>query len=99
LTAGYKNDQGTGYTPIAQMFQKHSVRFDFTALELLDSSQPSSCSCGPQELVTQTLQAAANTGITYSGENALTCYYTAGYQEIEYKVRHLKHDELYTHGS
>ena len=51
LTAGYKNDQGQAYLPIAQMFKRYDVMFDFTCLEMKDSEQPASCSCGPEELV------------------------------------------------
>jgi len=86
LTAGYKNDQGTAYTPIAQMFKKYGVTFDFTCLEMKDSQFPSSCYCGPEELVGQTETAAVNTNIHYTGENALSVYDNGSYSQIEVRL-------------
>jgi len=83
LTAGYKNDLGTGYTPITSMFGKHGAAIDFTCLEMRDSEQPASCLCAPQELVYQTLVSAQAAGIEYEGENALPRYDSTAYQEIE----------------
>jgi hypothetical protein len=90
-TAGYKNDQGKAYIPIAQMFKKYGVTFDFTCLEMRDSEQPPSCYCGPEELVGLTETAAVNSNIHYSGENALERYDTAAYQQIEYESDRIVH--------
>jgi len=70
LTAGYFNtDQQNAYQMLANMFAKYKIVFDFTALEMVDSD--TSCASGPQELVKQTILAAAQAGIAYAGENAL----------------------------
>ncbi|KAH3762827.1 beta-amylase 3, chloroplastic [Pelomyxa schiedti] len=84
LTAGYYNtNQNDAYYIIASMFAKYGIAFDFTCLEMTDSS---SCGSRPEELVKQTRYAAINTGINYDGENALdicnpTCY-QSGFDEI-----------------
>lgn len=85
LTAGYFNtDTNNAYLQIAQMFAKNNIRFDFTALEMVDSDP--SCDSEPQQLVQQTILAAQQAGITYSGENALDLCVSAcqesGFDEI-----------------
>jgi len=83
-TAGYFNtDSHNAYLTIAQMFAKYKVDFDFTCLEMTDSSN---CDSQPQELVKQTIQASQQAGIAFDGENALpicdpTCY-QSGFDEI-----------------
>jgi beta-amylase len=86
LTAGYNNAYQDGYKPIARMFAKYNVTFDFTALEMTDNNGDG-CECGPQELVSQTQLAAQSAGIHYSGENALETYSQYGYQQIEQKAK------------
>jgi len=44
------------------MFVKNNVMFLFTCMEMRDSEQPSSCACGPAELVAQTRSAAFQVG-------------------------------------
>lgn len=91
LTAGYKNDKGNAYTPIAEMFARNGVMFDFTCLEMQDSEQPASCACGPVELVGQTMTQALNAGLKYSGENALVRYDNTAYSQIEYESDRIYH--------
>eukprot|EP00761_Pharyngomonas_kirbyi_P013846 gb/GECH01013875.1/.p1 GENE.gb/GECH01013875.1/~~gb/GECH01013875.1/.p1 ORF type:complete len:482 (+),score=107.54 gb/GECH01013875.1/:1-1446(+) len=93
LTAGYYNtaDHEDGYLAIAKMFSKYNVVFDFTCLEMRDSEQPSSCDCGPQELVQQTEDSAWAAGIHYSGENALPRYDQTAYSQIESQAKRNGH--------
>mmetsp|Transcript_21021 Transcript_21021/g.29487 ORF Transcript_21021/g.29487 Transcript_21021/m.29487 type:complete len:458 (-) Transcript_21021:87-1460(-) len=71
VTAGYFNtDNDNAYAQIATVFAKYNVNFDFTCLEMTDSSN---CASAPQELVKQTIYAAKGAGIKYCGENALDC--------------------------
>jgi len=83
-TAGYFNtDFNNAYLQLANMFAKYSIDFDFTCLEMTDSS---SCNSQPQELVKQTILASQQAGIAFAGENALpicdpTCY-QSGFDEI-----------------
>jgi len=82
-TAGYYNtNNNDAYADIAAMFATTGVDFDFTCLEMTDSSQPV-CDCAPQQLVAQAKQDAINAGVTFSGENALPVYGDPGYNEIE----------------
>jgi len=50
------------------MLSKYNAGFDFTCLEMFDSSNGN---CGPQELVQQTKSSAFSFGVSYGGENAL----------------------------
>ena len=49
-----QTDNNDAYANIASMFSQYGVTFCFTCLEMQDSEQPASCSCGPFELVEQT---------------------------------------------
>ena len=65
------------------MFAAYEADFDFTCLEMTDSS---TCNSQPQELVKQTILASQKAGVSYAGENALpicdpTCY-QGGFNEI-----------------
>lgn len=83
-TAGYNVVNGNNmYQMFATMFDQLGVIFDFTCLEMTDYSQPSNCDCGPQELVSETEQAAWNAGAGYAGENALNFYDSGGYSQVE----------------
>jgi len=84
LTAGYKNDLGNGYDPIAKMFAKNNVTMIFTCLEMKDSEQQQ-CGCAPVELIRQTKLSALNNKIRYSGENALPRYDNTAYNQILYQ--------------
>ncbi|KAJ6255165.1 hypothetical protein M0813_11705 [Anaeramoeba flamelloides] len=87
-TTGYFNtDENDGYRAPAQLLKKYDVLFDFTCLEMSDSSQPSWADCGPQELVQQTLSDAKAQGIKYGGENALNVYDTGSFGRIENVAR------------
>jgi len=83
-TAGYYVTNGNdGYEQIASVFAKYGANIDFTCLEMLDSEQPSSCACGPQEVVQDVRVAAKAGGTGFSGENALARYDTTAYNTIE----------------
>jgi len=86
LTAGYKNDQGQGYLPIAQMLSNNGVKFDFTCFEMRDNEQPASACSGPEELIWNTKKAADAHGVLYQGENALNRYDSTAYASILYEV-------------
>jgi len=60
---------------IAKMFSLHNVTFDFTALEMKDSLQPSNCLCAPEELVQQTQKSAQlfNTGPSPDADFCFVC--------------------------
>lgn len=49
-----QTDNNDAYANIASMFSQYGITFCFTCLEMQDSEQPASCSCGPFELVEQT---------------------------------------------
>jgi len=89
LTAGYKNDQGNGYEPIAKMFGKNNATMIFTCLEMKDTEQPG-CGCAPEELVKQTKQSAQRFGLPYSGENALPRYDNTAYSQILSQATNVK---------
>jgi beta-amylase len=90
LTTGYKNDKGQAYFQIAKMLAKHNATFDFTCLEMRDSEQQgANCRCAPEELVYQTLQAAKQYNLRYSGENALERYDQTAYNTIEWESTRL----------
>lgn len=83
-TAGYFNtDFNNAYLEISQMFSKYNVDFDFTCLEMIDSTD---CNSQPQELVKQAILASKQARIAFAGENALpicqpNCY-QGGFDEI-----------------
>lgn len=81
LTAGYKNDKGSGYDSFSSLFSKYGIGFDFTCLEMKDSEQQN-CNCAPEELVHQTEYSAKNYNVKYFGENALQRYDTTAYNQI-----------------
>eukprot|EP01105_Mastigella_eilhardi_P006762 TRINITY_DN18303_c0_g1_i1.p1 TRINITY_DN18303_c0_g1~~TRINITY_DN18303_c0_g1_i1.p1 ORF type:complete len:458 (-),score=123.58 TRINITY_DN18303_c0_g1_i1:94-1443(-) len=82
--AGYFNtDSSNAYLKIAQTFANYKADYDFTCLEMLDSSD---CGSRPQELVQQNIKATQKVGIKFDGENGLdicnpTCY-QSGFDEI-----------------
>jgi len=70
LTSGYFNtDSNNAYLQLATMFKQYGAYFDFTCLEMTDYSND--CDSAPEQLVQQTILAAKQVGIGYSGENAL----------------------------
>jgi beta-amylase len=73
LTAGYYNANGNnGYGQLAAMLKKANAAWDFTCLEMTDDPN-SECDTRPEQLVKQTMQAAFENSIHYSGENAVSC--------------------------
>eukprot|EP00415_Alexandrium_ostenfeldii_P001700 UN1700 len=84
VAAGYYNTNGVdGYGKIADTFAKSGQAVvDFTCLEMTDASQPPYADCGPQELVAQVQSAALHAGLPFTGENALSFYDAAGYNQM-----------------
>ncbi|GAB2230313.1 hypothetical protein Droror1_Dr00014574 [Drosera rotundifolia] len=83
LTAGYYNTRHhDGYQPIARMFGKHGVIFNFTCMEMKDGEQPEHANCSPEGLVRQVKIATSTTGIKLAGENALERYDPAAYSQV-----------------
>ncbi|KAK9285410.1 hypothetical protein L1049_024602 [Liquidambar formosana] len=88
LTAGYYNlKDRDGYRPIARMLSRHYAILNFTCLEMRDSEQPNAAKSGPQELVQQVLSGGWRENIEVAGENALSRYDRAGYNQILLNAR------------
>jgi len=70
LTTGYYNANGNNaYYDIANTLRKYVKVFDFTCLEMRDSSN--NCGSKPATLVQQAMSAAKSAGMDFDGENAL----------------------------
>jgi len=83
LTAGYYNTRHhDGYLPIARMFSKHGVVFNFTCMEMQDGEQPEHANCSPQGLVRQVKMATRTAGTELAGENALERYDAGAYTQV-----------------
>ncbi|WCJ20751.1 chloroplast beta-amylase [Euphorbia peplus] len=83
LTAGYYNTRHhDGYLPVARIFGKHGVVFNFTCMEMRDREQPESANCSPEGLVDQVKRATNATGIELAGENALERYDAGAYAQV-----------------
>eukprot|EP01129_Flabellula_baltica_P012865 TRINITY_DN5884_c0_g1_i1.p1 TRINITY_DN5884_c0_g1~~TRINITY_DN5884_c0_g1_i1.p1 ORF type:complete len:441 (-),score=67.11 TRINITY_DN5884_c0_g1_i1:21-1343(-) len=95
-TAGYKNDKGTAYQPFANMFKKHGATMIFTCLEMSNNEQ-NNCNCNPVGLVGQTMEAAKNAGIPYSGENALPRYDQTAYNQILWEAKRVRPLHAFTY--
>ncbi|CAI9759961.1 unnamed protein product [Fraxinus pennsylvanica] len=88
LTSGYYNLTGRdGYRPIARMLSRHYGTLNFTCLEMRDNEQPAEAIGGPQELVQQVLSDGWKENIDLAGENALSRYESAGYNQILLNAR------------
>lgn len=88
LTSGYYNVNGRdGYRPIARMISRHYGTLNFTCLEMRNSEQPAEAKSAPQQLVQQVLSGGWAEGIDVAGENALSRYDRAGYNQILLNVR------------
>ncbi|PON51940.1 Glycoside hydrolase [Trema orientale] len=88
LTAGYYNlNDRDGYRPIARMLSRHRAIFNFTCLEMRDSEQSANAKSGPQELVQQVLSGGWRGNIEVAGENALSRYDSAAYDQILLNAR------------
>ncbi|KAJ8451028.1 hypothetical protein Cgig2_026837 [Carnegiea gigantea] len=83
LTAGYYNTRNRdGYLPIARLFAKHGVVFNFTCMEMKDGEQPEHAGCSPEGLVQQVKIATQTARIELAGENALEIYDASGYAQV-----------------
>ncbi|XP_059643784.1 beta-amylase 3, chloroplastic [Cornus florida] len=83
LTAGYYNTRHRdGYLPIARVFAKHGVIFNFTCMEMKDREQPESANCSPEGLVRQVKMATKTAGTELAGENALERYDAGAYAQV-----------------
>ncbi|KAK9667925.1 hypothetical protein RND81_13G021100 [Saponaria officinalis] len=83
LTAGYNNSRNKdGYLPIARMFAKHRVVFNFTCMEMKDGEQPEHANCSPERLVQQVKMATQSAGIELAGENALERYDSGAFGQV-----------------
>lgn len=83
LTAGYYNTRyQDGYLPIAQMFAKHDVVFNFTCMEMKDGEQPGHANCSPEGLVRQVKMATRSAKVELAGENALERYDASAYGQV-----------------
>ncbi|KAJ7948198.1 Beta-amylase [Quillaja saponaria] len=88
LTAGYYNlNDRDGYRPIARMLPRHHAILNFTCLEMKNSEQIAISKSGAQELVQQVLSGGWREGIEVAGENALSRYDRAGYNQILLNAR------------
>eukprot|EP00276_Gloeochaete_wittrockiana_P019123 CAMPEP_0184337840 /NCGR_PEP_ID=MMETSP1089-20130417/6278_1 /TAXON_ID=38269 ORGANISM="Gloeochaete wittrockiana, Strain SAG46.84" /NCGR_SAMPLE_ID=MMETSP1089 /ASSEMBLY_ACC=CAM_ASM_000445 /LENGTH=663 /DNA_ID=CAMNT_0026663921 /DNA_START=99 /DNA_END=2090 /DNA_ORIENTATION=+ len=86
LTAGYYNTlDHDGYKPIARMFAKYDVHFDFTCLEMRNCETNHEWQCAPEDLVIQTSRAAAEAGCAFAGENALPRFDDYAYRQMVYE--------------
>lgn len=83
LTAGYYNTRlRDGYLPIAQMFGRHGVVFNFTCIEMKDYEQPADAQCSPEKLIKQVVLATRKAGVPLAGENALPRYDEGAHNQI-----------------
>ncbi|KAJ7551916.1 hypothetical protein O6H91_06G034600 [Diphasiastrum complanatum] len=88
LTAGYYNTRfRDGYLPIARMFGRHGVSFNFTCFEMKDIEQPSEALCSPERLLNQVVKAARKAGVPLAGENALPRFDDEAYGQIVFQSR------------
>lgn len=88
MTAGFYNLRDRdGYRPIARMLSRHYAILNFTCLEMRDCEQVPEAKSGPQELVQQVLNAGWREKIEVAGENALSRYDRAGYNQILLNAR------------
>ncbi|KAJ7544248.1 hypothetical protein O6H91_09G071500 [Diphasiastrum complanatum] len=88
LTAGYYNTRfRDGYLPIARMFGRHGVTFNFTCFEMKDFEQPSEALCSPERLLSQVVKASRKAGIALAGENALPRFDDGAYEQIVIQSR------------
>ncbi|XP_030462329.1 beta-amylase isoform X2 [Syzygium oleosum] len=88
LTSGYYNlNDRDGYRPIARMLSRHHAILNFTCLEMRDSEQIAAAKNGPEELVQQVLSGGWREKIEVAGENALSRYDRAGYNQILLNAR------------
>jgi beta-amylase len=72
LTAGYYNTaHRNGYREIMEVLAKHGAHASFTCVEMRDCEHPPEGACGPEALLDQVIETAAEYGVPLTGENAL----------------------------
>lgn len=82
-TAGYYNTNSrNAYLELAKVFAEEGASMDFTCLEMRSIEQRSECSSNPEALVHQSIDAAAQAGITWGGENALENYGKPAFKQV-----------------
>jgi beta-amylase len=89
LTAGYWNTrqgdrvpQRDGYAPIIQLCAKLGVALNFTCVEMRDSEHPWDARCGPEGLLRQVRDTAAELSVPVMGENALCRFDREAYDRV-----------------
>ncbi|KAM7525351.1 hypothetical protein LguiA_015253 [Lonicera macranthoides] len=83
LTAGYYNTfHRDGYLPIARMFSKHGVVFNFTCMEMRDREQPENANSSPEQLVCQVKMVTKTAGTALAGENAVERYDASAFAQV-----------------
>ncbi|KAL0328239.1 UNVERIFIED_CONTAM: Beta-amylase [Sesamum calycinum] len=88
LTSGYYNlKDRDGYRPLARMISRHYGTLNFTCLEMRNSEQPAYAKSAPEQLVQQVSSSGWAEKIDVAGENALSRYDRAGYNQILLNVR------------
>ncbi|KAL3647175.1 Beta-amylase [Castilleja foliolosa] len=88
LTCGYYNSSDRdGYRPIARMISRHYGTLNFTCMEMRNFEQPAEAKCAPEQLVQQVLSGGWIEKIDVGGENALSRYDWAGYNQMLLNVR------------
>ncbi|KAJ7556073.1 hypothetical protein O6H91_05G067600 [Diphasiastrum complanatum] len=100
LTAGYYNTRyRDGYLPIAHMFGRHGVTFNFTCFEMRDCEQPEHARCSPENLLKQVVLASKKAGVSLAGENALPRFDDPAFEQIVTKSRLQVTKEDHSQGS
>ncbi|XP_022136332.1 beta-amylase-like [Momordica charantia] len=88
LTAGYYNlKTRDGYRPISRMLSRHHAVLNFTCLEMRDFKQSEQAKSAPEELVQQVLSGGWREGLKVAGENALSRYDAAAYNQMLLNAR------------
>eukprot|EP00282_Hemiselmis_andersenii_P013987 CAMPEP_0114129826 /NCGR_PEP_ID=MMETSP0043_2-20121206/11682_1 /TAXON_ID=464988 /ORGANISM="Hemiselmis andersenii, Strain CCMP644" /LENGTH=644 /DNA_ID=CAMNT_0001223127 /DNA_START=134 /DNA_END=2068 /DNA_ORIENTATION=- len=84
VTAGYyRTVNRDGYGPIAQMFARQGVMFDFTCLEMSNSEIPEWARSRPADLVQLVKLKTAEKRCLMAGENALPRHDRKGYEKMQ----------------
>eukprot|EP00285_Hemiselmis_virescens_P002392 CAMPEP_0173410168 /NCGR_PEP_ID=MMETSP1356-20130122/73955_1 /TAXON_ID=77927 ORGANISM="Hemiselmis virescens, Strain PCC157" /NCGR_SAMPLE_ID=MMETSP1356 /ASSEMBLY_ACC=CAM_ASM_000847 /LENGTH=489 /DNA_ID=CAMNT_0014371763 /DNA_START=24 /DNA_END=1493 /DNA_ORIENTATION=- len=84
LTAGYYMTRDRdGYGPIAAMFARNGVMFDFTCLEMCNSEMPPWSRSTPADIVQFVKQKTGEKKCMMAGENALPRHDRKGYEKMQ----------------
>ncbi|XAR68077.1 Beta-amylase [Bertholletia excelsa] len=88
LTAGFYNlKDRDGYRPIARMLSRHYAILNFTCLEMRDSEHIAEAKSAPEALVQQVLSGGWREQIEVAGENAISRYDRAAYNQMLLNAR------------